>query len=92
MKAFRYIGFVEGVTTLVLFLVAMPLKYWGGNAALIPPAGWIHGIAFLVYIVALVPALWGRGFTGFQWLRTFMAAFFPFGTFLNDPMLRKNEG
>lgn len=91
LRAFRYIGFVEGITTLVLFGIAMPLKYWAGNPALVPPSGWIHGVSFLVYIVALTPALWGRGFTFFQWLRTFIAAFFPFGTFLNDPMLRRRQ-
>lgn len=76
LRAFRYIGFVEGITTLVLFGIAMPLKYWAGNPALVPPSGWIHGVSFLVYIVTLTPALWGRGFTFFQWLRTFIAAFF----------------
>ena len=89
LNVFRYIAFVEGVTTLVLFGIAMPLKYWAGNPAMIRPTGWIHGIAFLIYIVAMTPALWGRGFTLLQWLRTFLAAFVPFGTFLNDPMLRR---
>lgn len=91
LKLFRYIGVVEGITTLALFLVAMPMKYLAGNPALVPPVGWLHGMAFIAYIVVLVPALYGRGFTAFEWLRTFVAAFFPFGTFLNDSMLRRRE-
>ena len=89
LTVFRLIALIEGTTTVALFLVAMPLKYWGGNPLLVPPVGWLHGIAFLVYVFALVPALWGRGFTAFEWLRTLLAAFVPFGTFLNDPLLRR---
>ncbi len=91
LKVFRWIAFVEGVTTLALFLVAMPLKYWAGNPALVPPVGLTHGIAFLVYMTALIPGLWGKGFTALQWLRTFLAGFVPFGTFLNDPMLKRRQ-
>ncbi len=91
LKVFRWIALIEGVTTLALFLVAMPVKYWAGNPVLVPPVGLIHGIAFLVYMAALLPGLWGKGFTAFQWLRTFFAGFIPFGTFLNDPMLKRRQ-
>jgi integral membrane protein len=91
IKAFRYIGVVEGVTTLLLFLVAMPAKYWFGNPGLVPPMGALHGGAFVVYILAMVICLWGRGFTPWEWLRTTVASFFPFGTFLNDPMLKRKQ-
>jgi integral membrane protein len=89
LRAFRIIALIEGITTLVLFLVAMPVKYWLGNPVLVPPVGWTHGIAFLAYIVLMVVALPGRraGFLG--WVRTTFAAFVPFGTFLNDPFLRR---
>ena len=89
LRAFRIVALVEGITTLVLLLVAMPVKYWLGNPVLVPPVGWAHGIAFLAYIVLMVVALPGRraGFLG--WLRTTFAAFVPFGTFLNDPFLRR---
>lgn len=87
---FRMIALAEGVSTILLFLVAMPLKYWLGEPGLIRPVGWTHGILFLGYVVTMVPGLWGRrvGFLG--WVRTFFAAFFPFGTFLNDPFLRRH--
>lgn len=67
---FRRVAWVEGVTTLVLFLVAMPAKYLAGQAGLVPPVGWIHGIAFIVYVVLMVPALWGRQVGAVGWLRT----------------------
>ncbi|KKC37760.1 membrane protein [Devosia epidermidihirudinis] len=91
IRLFRTIGLIEGLTTLALFLVAMPLKYWFDYPHLVPPVGMIHGVAFVVYLLAMVVCLWGTGFTAVQWLRTTVASFFPFGTFLNDPMLARHE-
>lgn len=90
-RIFRYIALVEGVTTLALFLVAMPLKYFFDYPALVPPVGMIHGWAFIIYIVAMIIALWGKGFTPLEWARTTIASFFPFGTFLNEPFLKRKE-
>lgn len=91
IRSFRYIGLVEGVTTLALFLVAMPAKYWFGYPELVPSFGAVHGGAFVLYIVAMMVCLWGRGFTAWEWVRTTLAAFFPFGTFLNDGFLKRKQ-
>ena len=91
LRLFRYVAFFEGVTTLALFLVAMPLKYWLGDPRLVPPVGAIHGAAWLLYIAAMVLCLPGKGLSAWGWARTFIAALFPFGTFLNDPYLRRIE-
>lgn len=91
IKTFRYIGILEGLTTLALFLVAMPAKYWFGFPDLVPPVGMIHGLAFGIYILAMVICLWGRGFTAWEWTRTTVASFFPFGTFLNDGLLKRKQ-
>lgn len=88
-ELFRKVALVEGVTTLLLFLVAMPLKYLAGQPALVPPVGWLHGIAFIAYVVLMVPALGVARVGPLGWLRTFVAALFPFGTFLNDPWLKR---
>lgn len=91
LAIFRAVALVEGVTTIALFLVAMPLKYWAGNPVLVPPVGMAHGIAWLAYLVAMLICLPGKGFTAPEVLRTFVAALFPFGTFLNDPMIRRKQ-
>ncbi len=62
-QVFRTIAVVEGVRPIILFLVAMPLKYLAGNVAIMPLAGWGHGIAFIAYMLALAPGLWGKGFS-----------------------------
>jgi len=42
-RVFRSVAFVEGVTTLALCLVAMPIKYLAGNPEPVQITGWIHG-------------------------------------------------
>lgn len=91
IRLFRYVGVFEGLTTLALFFLAMPAKYWFGNPDLVPPLGALHGFAFVVYIIAMIVCLWGRGFTPWEWARTTIAAFFPFGTFLNDGLLKRKQ-
>jgi integral membrane protein len=89
LRLFRGIALIEGVTTLALFLVAMPLKYWADFPALVPPVGMIHGVAWVAYVAAMVICLPGNGFSMFEAVRTFIAGLFPFGTFLNDPLIRR---
>lgn len=91
LRIFRYIALFEGITTLALFLIAMPLKYGFDYPALIRPVGMTHGIAFLAYIGAMVFILPGKGFGVIGWLRTAIASLFPFGTFLNDPFIKRKE-
>jgi integral membrane protein len=89
LQLFRWVALVEGLTTISLFCLAMPLKYWAGNPVLVPPVGMAHGVAWLAYLVAMLVCLPGKGFTAPELLRTFVAALFPFGTFLNDGLVRR---
>jgi integral membrane protein len=91
LRVFRIIALVEGITTLALFGIAMPLKYGLGIPDLIRPIGLAHGIAWLTYLAAMVVCLPGKGFTPWHWLRTFVASLFPFGTFLNDGLIKHQE-
>ena len=89
LKLFRGVALVEGVTTRALFRVAMPLKYWGDNPVLVPPVGMAHGVAWVGYMLAMVFCLPGKGFSLVDLLRTFVAGLVPFGTFLNDGLIRR---
>ncbi len=91
LRVFRYVALVEGITTIALFLIAMPVKYLLGNPVLVPPVGMTHGIAFLVYLLAMIVCLPGKGLGVVGWLRVFVASLFPFGTFLNDPYIKRRE-
>lgn len=89
LQLFRWIALIEGLTTLALFCVAMPLKYWGGNPVLVPPVGMTHGVAWVGYMLAMVVCLPGKGFSLLDLFRTFVAGLFPFGTLLNDGLVRR---
>jgi integral membrane protein len=91
IRMFRMLALFEGCTTLALFLIAMPAKYWFGFPGLVPPVGAIHGFAFLAYLAAAPFCLLGRGLSAWEWTRTILASFVPFGTFLNDRLLKRKE-
>lgn len=80
-RAFVAVARAEGISTLALFFVAMPLKYGLGweHATMVP--GWLHGVLFVAYVGLLGLA----GLSGRWPLLTlavgFVAAFVPFGTF-----------
>ncbi len=45
------IGILEGLSTLALFFVAMPMKYWYGMPGAVTLAGTIHGLLFIVLVM-----------------------------------------
>lgn len=89
MQIFKWVSRFEGVTTLMLFLVAMPLKYGFGNDVLISPFGRLHGAAVVIYMAVMVVAFIVHRVGPLGWVRSFIASLFPFGTFLNDPWVER---
>ena len=88
---FRVIAFIEGVSFLVLLLIAMPIKYVGGNPAPVLYVGWVHGILFMLYAVAGFQALFARGWGYMAGVWGFLAAVLPAGTFVYDAKFLRRE-
>ena len=94
LKRLRLVGMIEAVSTLVLFGIAIPLKYLAGIPAAVSLVGPIHGILFLLlacmcYLaIERVPIGRRLGYAGI------VAAFFPFGPFVIDRWLvaLENQG
>ncbi|HEX2061217.1 MAG TPA: DUF3817 domain-containing protein [Thermoanaerobaculia bacterium] len=57
IRALRRLAFVEGVSTLVLFGIAMPLKYFAGMPMAVRIVGSIHGALFVALVVMLLLAI-----------------------------------
>lgn len=80
-KWFRLFGRLEGVSFLVLLLLAMPLKYYAGMPVLVKVMGPVHGVFFLGYcalaIFYSIEHSWSFKVQGLALL----AAIFPCGTF-----------
>lgn len=87
----RLIGFIEGVSFLVLLLVAMPLKYYLGFPLAVKITGWIHGVLFILYIVAVLMAINEMEWNWFSVMVALAASLIPIGTFVLDRSLKKRE-
>ncbi len=84
IRRFRVVAILEGISFLVLLLIAMPLKYAAGLPLMVKYVGWMHGVLFISYIVLAVPL-----FTRLKWdmERIYVlgaAALLPFGTFVME--------
>lgn len=87
----RLIGFIEGVSFLVLLLIAMPLKYYFDFPMAVKITGWIHGMLFILYIVAVLMAIQAMRWSLFSVLVALGASLIPIGTFILDRSLKKRE-
>jgi len=91
LNKLRHLGIVEGFSTLILFGIAMPLKYMADMPTAVSIVGSLHGFLFValcvMFAVAVkrVPipqklAVWGV-----------LGAVVPFGPFVVDRWLKKYE-
>lgn len=87
----RIVGIVEGISTLALFFIAMPLKWLGGITEAVRYPGLVHGLLWLAYLVVVIVA-YGRGKLPGKWVGIlFAASIVPFGPFWADGKLKKME-
>ena len=91
LKLFRNTAIIEGISTIILFCVAMPLKYWGDMPMAVTYVGWVHGLLFIAYAYLIV-LCWGK----YNWKFSRVALFFlasliPFAPFFVERQLRHEE-
>ena len=87
----RKIGFCEGISTLVLFCIAMPLKYLANISEVVTVVGSIHGVLFTLYVVAIVYVWYHYRWPFFRAATAVIAAIVPFGPFVFDASLRREQ-
>ena len=87
----RAIGLIEGVSFLLLLGVAMPLKYLAGMPQAVTAAGWLHGLLFITFCIALTQAHQNANWTPWRSGTVLIAALLPFGPFVIDKKLRREE-
>ena len=91
IRRLRTIGIFEGLSFLILLGVAMPLKYFAGIPEAVKVVGWIHGLLFIALCAALLNAKRVAQWTMQQAGRVVIAALLPFGPFVIDGWLRKED-
>ena len=87
----RLIGLVEGVSFLVLLLIAMPLKYAAGKPDAVFYVGSAHGGLFILYVALAIWVAKLRKWPISRLGTAFVASVLPAGTFVFDASLRREQ-
>lgn len=86
---FSQVAFAEGISTVILFFIAMPLKYLADWPLAVKYVGWAHGVLFIAYLFLLF-ACWIK----YKWSIKRVAVFFgasliPFAPFWVERKLQR---
>ncbi|WP_323807963.1 DUF3817 domain-containing protein [Halarcobacter mediterraneus] len=76
---FRVISAIEGLSFLVLVLIAMPIKYIGGDPQPVKIIGMAHGVLFIIFMLSLFEAKIRHEWENSLTLQLFILSLIPFG-------------
>ncbi len=80
----RIIGFLEGISFLVLLGIAMPLKYMLGQPEAVRHVGMAHGLLFVLYVILVTLVMLDEKWNFKTTAIALLASLIPFGTFYVD--------
>lgn len=88
---FRKIAFAEGISFLVLLVIAMPLKYLADLPKAVTIVGALHGALFVafVYMAWEVKNEYNKNAMWFG--KSLLASILPFGTIVMDKQWKREE-
>ena len=87
----RLVGLFEGISFLVLLVIAMPLKYVAGLPGPVLVVGWAHGAVFILYLLAVAHAALADRWSPLKILAALVASVVPFGPFVFDAWLLRER-
>lgn len=88
----RLTGFFEGLSYLVLLLIAMPLKYFAGMPEAVKITGSLHGALFILFFIFVAEVTVRRSWWSLKfWGLAAVASVVPCGTFVFDRWLAHIE-
>lgn len=88
---FRLVALAEGLSTLALFGVAMPLKYLADMPMAVRIVGTLHGVLFVSYVVVWIAAWIVQRWSAPKALLGLGLSVVPFGAFVFDHSLRDEQ-
>ena len=88
IQTLRILGFIEGVSYLLLIGIAMPMKYFFGFPMAVKIVGMAHGVLFIAYCLLLALQMRANKWNLLFGIYLFVATLIPFGTFVTDRKLR----
>ena len=89
LRYLRVLGIIEGSSTLVLFFIAMPLKYLAEIPMAVTVGGSVHGGLFVLLCFSFLIAIWQIPISFRLALCGVFGAVVPFGPFVVDRWLVK---
>ena len=87
LRRLRLLSLVEGTSTLVLFGIAMPLKYFADMPLAVRIVGSVHGLLFVGLVVAFMLAIQRVPISKKLATAGIVAAVLPFGPYVFDRWL-----
>jgi integral membrane protein len=90
LNIFRKVAIAEGISFLVLLLIAMPLKYLADLPLAVKVVGWAHGILFIGFLALSYEVKTALGKNFLFLVKAFIASILPFGTFWLEKQMRKD--
>lgn len=83
----RILGYLEGISYLLLLGICMPLKYIGGIAEPTYYVGMAHGVLFIAYCLWVLLVAYQLKWTFYKTSLALVASLLPFGPFIADKKL-----
>ena len=81
-QKFKMLGFAEGTSLLILFGIAMPLKYLFHEPLAVRVVGSIHGFLFIAYVILATVMASREKWSKQTLLTSYVLSTLPFGTFV----------
>jgi integral membrane protein len=87
-KGFLVTGFVEGWSYILLFFVAMPLKYFANMPQYVKIVGSVHGVLVIAYLFYVFLMYSREKLSPIKCMYAFLLSLLPFGTFFLRRLLK----
>lgn len=87
----RLAALYEGISYLVLLLIAMPLKYFADIPMAVTIAGALHGLLFVLFLIAVAHVMFVHRWSIMRGIGALIASLVPFGTFVLDVQLKRDQ-
>ncbi|CAM9146441.1 DUF3817 domain-containing protein [Acinetobacter bereziniae] len=91
IKTLRLVGFLEGISFLLLLFIAMPLKYIWDNPIYVKYVGMGHGLLFIAFLAVLFIVCQKQKWSLKMFILGLIASILPFGPFVFDHKLKQEQ-
>lgn len=89
LKAFRILSFIEGLSLISLFFIAMPAKY-AFDYDMVAVVGPLHGVLWLAFLPMLEMVSRREAWAKSTWNYALITSVLPFGCFFLENRFRNN--